>query len=137
MVIYNFEDTEVLNIPGKKLIILRDPFNWIASRLQVGLQQHRTHMWKNHVRSNEQKIIFNKWFLDRAYRKEVCDMLNLNFTDDGLDEVFWHGSSSFDGSTFDGKAQEMKVLERYKKWENDKKYLSLIDEEMKQLWSYG
>ena len=76
----------------------------------------------------------NEWFSDIDYRKQLAKTLDIPFTDAGLNEVrdIMKGSS-FDGRQFDGKAQEMKVLERWKEYKDDDKYWEYIDDEMVEL----
>ena len=132
--VYNFEDKEIFPIKGKRIVIIREPKNWIASRLKINinLQRRRINIWKNHARSNLFKIIFDEWFVDKEYRKYICKELGLTFTDKGLNDVFWHGQSSFDKHKFNGAAQRMKVLERWKEFRDDAN--RIVDEEMKKLF---
>lgn len=58
---------------------------------------------------------FNQWFVDVEYRKNLAAQLGLEFTDAGLNEVSPAADgSSFDSTAFQGNAQAMRVLERYK-----------------------
>jgi hypothetical protein len=69
-------------------------------------------------------ILYDKWFMDEAYRRQVTDDLNarwglrLVYNEDALNTVVncekW--GSSFDGHAFQGKAQEMNVLRRYEQF---------------------
>jgi hypothetical protein len=72
-------------------------------------------------------VVFDQWFSSIKVRKRLAKSLNLNFTDAGLNEVRkFGGGSSFDSDSFNGKAQEMKVLERFKICEKDPEYLFLM-----------
>ncbi len=60
-------------------------------------------------------VKFDHWFKFRAYRKQLAKRLQIPFTDDGLNDVPRFASgSTFDHREYDGKAQEMRVLERWK-----------------------
>lgn len=111
----------------KEAIILRDPRNWIASCLQVNAKP-LTHLYKNYFKDDRYKILYDLWFNSKKYRKKICSDLKLKFSDKGLNEVYLHGKSSFDKKEFDGKAQKMKVLERYKEFENNDLYKIKIKE---------
>lgn len=124
------ENKELDTNSSIRLVLLRDPYNWISSLTNV------------HDRSNEQMNVFisryielakepgiisyNDWFSNQDYRRKICKTLNLDFTDDGLQDVLIYGDgSSFDKRSMDGRAQQMKVLERWKiPIEGKHKYLS-------------
>ena len=60
-------------------------------------------------------ILYNKWFTDQEYRKEISKKLRLEFTDNGLQYVNNFGfGSSFDKKKYQGNAQAMKVNERWR-----------------------
>jgi len=147
---WNFKE---LTPDGKTVLIVRDPYNFIASCLQrlknppdagatdVGIQlPARIKEWKRHARqalygseSTEpiEVINFNEWFLSEEYRRGICDRLGLEFTDRGLNKVMNFGSgSSFDREKFDGNAQEMKVLTRYATWKDHTAFKHLVDDEI-------
>lgn len=74
-------------------------------------------------------VEFDKWFQSKDYRKFLADKLHFEFkgaADFSRKYVSVNGNgSSFDGRTFDLKANEMKVLERDKEFLDDKEYLGL------------
>jgi hypothetical protein len=118
LVIYNFEDVPVYDTGMKRLIIIRDPWNWKASRRKSRLAL-RDDIWKQHALHPTSKVLFNYWVKDVEYRKNLCKSLSIHFTDAGFDEVFWHGKSHFDN---------MDVLERYKEVK------VTVSPEMEKLW---
>tara|TARA_Y100000034_G_scaffold50804_1_gene62537 strand:+ start:767 stop:1564 length:798 start_codon:yes stop_codon:yes gene_type:complete len=164
--LYNIEDLSIAEYNERKMwnfgelannsktfLILRDPFNFIASCLQrlknppdegardVGIQlPQRLAIWKEHAyhilnggaTTRELHFInFNEWFLSEEYRKSLCDKHSLVFTDHGVNKIMNFGNgSSFDREKFDGEAQKMNVLTRYKDWENHKAFQHLIDDEI-------
>lgn len=63
---------------------------------------------------------YNTWFQDRGYREEIAAQLDLPFSDAGLQTVSsGGGGSAFDRMSFDGKAQDMGVLDRWRGMEDD------------------
>jgi hypothetical protein len=90
-------------------------------QLYVGI-----HLYKQAV-PNLITISYNDWFLHKEYRKKIAERLNILFTDKGFLEVLPHGGgSTFDGTSFDGRADQMKVLERWKEFEDDREMKSLL-----------
>ena len=127
------------------VLILRDPFNLFASRLRQPHQMVKpktaVRIWKQHARQFLQRpdrlrhtpvlINYNQWFTDVDYRRQVAQQMGLRFTDEGRDRVpTVFGGSSFDGLQYDGRASQMKVLERWRYWIDDEAYTSLFDEEL-------
>ena len=139
---------------SRTILILRDPFNFIASCLQrlkdppdagatdVGVQlPQRLKVWKEHARQvlyqseSDQDIYFinfNEWFQSHDYRRKICSDLGLVHTDAGVNQVMNFGNgSSFDREKFNGSAQEMSVLTRYKSWEHHPAFKHLVDDELR------
>lgn len=136
------------------LIVLRDPFNNFASLLQwaqssgyafpADVLQQVNCLWKQYAREflGETRhlgdgglmVNFNRWFAERAYRHRICARLGVEFSDAGLQEVAdWGPASSFDGVRYQGRAQQMKVEERWRKFRSDPYYRSLFDRETLEL----
>jgi hypothetical protein len=136
----------VLNV-----LILRDPFNLFASRLRwlrgrkgTGLlkdPQQWVALWKEYAREatdvtdhvpNRVLVSYNAWCLSESYRRELAAQLGLPFTDAGRQEVARWGPTvwgdSFDGLQYDGRAEDMKVLERWKQFRDDPVYRSLFED---------
>lgn len=116
------------------LLILRDPFNLAASRLQWGVERPdrvRTalELWKSYAREFvgdlntlpfKIPVSFNAWTSDRAYREQLAARLGLPFTDAGFEDVHgFGGGSSFDGTAFDGRASAMAVHDRWRRRVDD------------------
>ena len=139
--------------PDKKIIIIREFKNWIASLVKhmqsdetaSKTQEQRSLMYiylrtylehaQYFLSSNDYTtILYDKWFSDEDYRKQIVSELGLEFTDMGRDKVSKHGrGSSFDGLDYNGKALEMNVLERYKTMINDSKYIEYISDNQEAL----
>lgn len=61
------------------------------------------------------KIFYDDFFISREYRQEKCREIGGIYTEKELQTVAHQGGySSFDKDSFQNRAQEMKVLERYK-----------------------
>ena len=72
-------------------------------------------------------INFNAWFVSQDYRKNLSKSLGLKFNDKGLNIVPETGEgSSFDHRKFDGKAQKMKILDRWKVLKDKSGFRSLF-----------
>lgn len=128
------------------VLVLRDAFNTFASvrhgkrRMRRRLRRFYGSQWKAYAREflgessflpvDTVKISFNSWFQDPDYRSRVAAELGLDHTDRGLDEVSKDGGgSSFTGQQFHTRAQDMKVLERWRHFADDPRYLSAFDAE--------
>jgi len=155
--IVSFEDTNLRNINPEKvdeiiqrgdmkgrfekfinIILLRDPFNLIASRIRGGwdtevAKAKAINLWKIHAREflgetsslqNKLLIKYNHWFSNEEYRKSISEQIGFPFTDDGKNILGYWGSS-FDGKTYRNNANEMDVLERWKKYSTHEWFLNL------------
>ena len=72
-------------------------------------------------------VKFNDWFSDVEYRKNLARILNLGFSDRGLNIVSsFGGGSSFEGMARDGEAQSMNVLNRWREMADDDLFLFLL-----------
>ncbi|HDL84731.1 MAG TPA: hypothetical protein ENH11_00080 [Candidatus Acetothermia bacterium] len=144
--IVGFEDRYPRPLAGTHLVVLRDPYNWLASRYEPSrLRKLRKtgyeppedgpflrsmlgwlNTWKTIAKlhpndfpptygnSRARVVLYNSWFLDEAYRRELAGWLGREFTDAGLNDINKQYGSSFDRHSYQGRAQEMKTLERYK-----------------------
>ncbi len=143
------------------LLILRDPYNWLASwyawqdelgirfRNDKAFRDHTINLWKDYARlylkwqTEESKgsrqeirisINYNQWVKSMEYRKALAQTLLINFTDKGRNKMSINGhGSSFDGMAFNGRASELNVLERWKQFESDPEFRALFDDEIKNL----
>lgn len=120
------------------ILLLRDPWNLFASRAafrrkcQLGnLSRKAVDCWLEHAEKYTAgcplclpglrlRVSFNRWFRVREYRAEIAAALGLELTDARLQDLPpYHlandpaEGSSFDGTRFRGRAQEMGVLDRY------------------------
>jgi hypothetical protein len=149
MWLFNFEDQWITKTQNKflewsqhvfvfesvtRLVLVRDPYNLFASRSRdkrIDLAGHEAKkLYKSHMNTvmNDSDFVginYNRWFAEKEYRKRLAVRLNIPFTDEGISAIIWPGESTFDGSDYDGRAQEMNVFERWKQLEGD-----FIDTEM-------
>lgn len=72
-------------------------------------------------------VSFNDWFGDLEYRRGLSNHLGLEFSDRGVNSVSAYGcGSSFDGTTLQGKAQSMQVLNRWREMMDDDLFRFLL-----------
>ena len=151
LIVRNFEGERVKIYKKSNaipVIILREPRNWLASKYKLIPDQlfnngkitkftlnirKEMELWKKHAQSDVYTIFFDEWFQNKEYRKSICKYFGLKFNDKGLNDVFGHGKSGFDDFYYDGKAQHMNILNRWKHYEIQIK--SMIDPEMIEIWN--
>jgi hypothetical protein len=123
------------------LIILRDPFNLLVSRWhkpgvvpKLKDDSEILDRWEIYAEEylgvtnfiqDKVAVNYNLWFSSLDYRKQLSGQFELSFTDAGLNVVPKSASgvgSSFDKTTYDGRGNQMKVLERWKPFQNDKRF---------------
>jgi len=137
---------EWLGISERRLdvLLIRDPYNLFASRLRsrgtlTGLNhlEKEIDLWKQYAREylgidrelNKERVFvnFNEWFTNRTYRRSLAHSLGLQFTDRGLEEMssdfIW---SSFDGAFYNGRAQQMKLDQRWRDYAYDRDYRGIF-----------
>lgn len=121
------------------VLIIRDFYNNLASLLKSKIHYLDAHKakWIAHAKEvlgytrmlgDCRTILYNRWFTSKGYRQVICRSLGYKFTDAGLNEVPFVGST-FDGCTYNGNAQQMDVLHRYKTCADNERYQELIRDE--------
>jgi len=116
------EDASMIDARGYKRVV-RYMKHWkIYAREHLGLT--------NYLPNNSICISFNKWFLDEDYRVEIANKLDLDYSDFALNVVgaVMGGGSSFNGLNYDGRAQQMKVLDRWKVFEENSIYNGIFEQ---------
>jgi len=153
--LYSFEDIDLDNKILKKyilknkpvvIIILRDPYNWLASTIKRKDCSHQQLLVKknilikylaqatrlaDHLGSPTITINYNKWVTDIDYRKEICTTLDLSFSisaDSSILEVpDFGGGSSFEGTT-PIKEKHDNVFNRWQEYVSDPVYRELLND---------
>ncbi len=130
------------------LLVLRDPRNLFASRLASGygwLQDELvSRIWAQHareflglrrnLRQERLMVSYNEWVTSRAYRRRVAEALGLEFDDRAAHKVpAAAGGSSFDGTAYDGYAEEMPVLHRWHPYIGDERFNRLLTHPIREL----
>ena len=129
------------------LLVVRDPFNLFASRTKMGAALSpgiARKMWKQHAREalgetrrikRELVVVrYNLWAKDDAYRAALAERLGLGAGEADIDRVAaCNAGSSFDGLTYDGRAREMPVEDRWRAYADDPAFRAIFDEEMMRL----
>ncbi|HEY8966640.1 MAG TPA: hypothetical protein VIM58_09360, partial [Candidatus Methylacidiphilales bacterium] len=143
-----------LDAPLRIVVILRTPFNTLASMMRGLTPTPPNHLeaedfaraWSGYARECAGEtshlapfgtvvpLLYDRWFIDAAYRAELAARLGLQFDDSGLGEMSVNGL----GSSFEKSEQvdprRLKVLERWREFENDPRYRrSLADAELLRL----
>ncbi len=102
----------------KPILLLRDPYNMAASRIKAG-RNSELDTWIHHAQAfldttNIVCINFNKWFTDVSYRCDISQQLDIA-PNKHISSISPHGrGSSFDGRKYQGRAQDMDLLNRWK-----------------------
>jgi len=132
---------------GEKVAILNKPFltnpkvmpysKWTCSSMS------RIDMFNQYMRQclGEEDLIgekfyhisYNRWFADEEYRKELCNELDLPYSEGDMDYVPPRGGgSSFDGLNFKNRGSEMDVLGRWEKYKDNKRFSKLLTSKVRE-----
>lgn len=134
------------------LLILRDPFNLLASRLKSQFMDVNapgktvSDLWVEYaqefvgetdwLRSPKLCINYNRWCVDSEYRQSLADTLQIPYQAIKTDKVSGcGGGSSFDGFAFQGQATAMDTQGRWRHYQDQPHYRALFKNS--QLWHYG
>jgi len=137
----------------REVLVHRDPYNLLASHRKWRPEEfdrpeyvpRLLALWKLYAReflrtteylADPVCVNYNRWFIDPGYRTGLIRALDLPVAADlGVPaEVSpYGGGSSFDKSTMDGQAAQMKVLERWKAFDGRQPLTELIDAETQEL----
>lgn len=131
----------------RNAILLRDPYNHFASLIRSKMMGPRGYgyyrrMWlqyardiagkKNYFRSNFVFINYNKWVVDKLYKKRTAEQLGFE-TDGSLYSRVpsYGGGSSFQGAG--GDATSLQVGTRWEAYRDDEGFRGLFDAEVVEL----
>lgn len=120
---------------NESLVIVRDPANLFASRIewekgvktplaedhQAVIHDMELSVWRAQYELAKSQsagmISFNRWVEDVDYRRELVESRGIAFTDARRDAVSASGGgSSFDALQFDGRARDMAVNDRWRRY---------------------
>ena len=119
-----------------RILCIRDPKNNYASLKSSGTGREKKESfvenWMEYAHTalptkDMIVVIYDKWFTNIEYRKNISKQLELKFSDKNLNSIFRSGSS-FNGFDFDGRAQQMDVLNRWKNYEGTSDMERIITE---------
>ncbi len=137
------------------VLILRDPFNWLASwtknafKKSIAVQEHRWNtvdqyidMWKEHAREflgdtkhmgDKVTINYNDWFLKEEYRKEISQKVGDRFSDKTITEIFGWGAHRGAISSFENEEENVRdfaLLDRWHYLKDMPQFKCLLDDEL-------
>ena len=127
-----------------KIIVLRDIHNYLASLLAAWFNSNdqvepMMVLYKSYARQ-AQKVVdgdssfvfinFNSWFLSKDYRIKTAERLGFKTNGAAFKRVPTNGGgSSFDGMAYMGRADEMQVLQRWKHYQNNLQYQTILQDQ--------
>lgn len=127
------------------LLILRDPRNLFASRLASGYGWLRdelvSRVWSQHAREflglrrnlRQERLVvsYSDWVTSADNRRKLAEALDLDFDDRAAHKVpAAAGGSSFDGTAYDGHAEQMPVLRRWHNFIGDPRFHRMLTPEV-------
>ena len=93
------------------------------------LEHAKEFVGETSILRNKLLVDFNRWFSVPQYRQELAHIVGRPFSDRALQHIPRNGGgSSFNGFTFDGRAQKMDVLDRWKMYRHEPRFHKLIEE---------
>jgi hypothetical protein len=127
------------------LLVLRDPWNWLASRRRAEPARPlagtpELAVWKGQAREALRRtrhlepllaVDFRRWVLEPSYRRDLAAALGLPWTDAGFQEVALPGLSSF--ATDAVRADNAVVLDRWREFQDDPEVQAALDAEVREL----
>ena len=157
--IYNIEDFDICDLDKydfrnfhnicdndyiQFILVLRDPFNWIASSLKTNSDisieiDKRISLWlkqanlffNKDVYQYIYRLNYNNWFISDEYKKELSKIFQLDSWENNINSTSPRGGgSSFDGMHMKNKAKDMKVLDRWQYYQRTDKFATLFSSEL-------
>jgi hypothetical protein len=126
----------------KQIIILRNILNNIASFAPFGGKalfetDVFLDLWASYadeflgntnILPDKVPVNFDSWFAEETYRRDLADRVGGTFSDSKLNEIDTNwGKSSFDRMEYQGRAQELKVLDRWRVFLEHPGFLKLVN----------
>jgi len=131
------------NIQSTDFLIVRDPYNWLASIFAHGTIAKSLgysldlndalrlliQAYIDNFSCNITIINFNKWFSDSTYRIQLAERLQLPIHHRGIEHIAEHGwGSSFEDLQLQNRASQMRVLERWKYYADDEDFKNIFQQ---------
>jgi len=154
--LFSFEDIDIEDlslckyVKGSKpvvILILRDPYNWLASSIrhekssEALLASKKGYLIKyleqvlgirNYLDQHCIDINYNRWVTEVNYREAVCTRLGIHFNiaadKSVMDIQEFGGGSSFDGLGSRGGELHGRIFERWKQYSSDEFYRGLLND---------
>jgi len=112
-----------------RVYIIRDVYNCLASQMRVPqfhirdntniynnlmniIKQYYNHYLSHKETNDSFYILYNRWFVDKEYRRSIIEKMGLEFTDKGLNQRLMGFKYDEDNNT--SNAQKMKVFDRWR-----------------------
>ena len=137
-----FDHSNITYESRTDILILRDPFNHLASRYKAGFFKQnqvyttaliyglilaREYAGHTNFCKNKIQINYNRWTTDIDYRKRLSAIFGTIFSDEKLNVVAKDGGgSSFNQFEYQGNAGKMETTNRWKHFINNKSYMSIF-----------
>ena len=113
------------NKRGIIVLQTRDLLNWFASYYRASQTYNRrmvsiwwaisAEVYRPHLFPDAVRLIYDRFFVERAYREDICRQIGGTYNEDVLEVVLPNGDgSSFSKTQCDGRAHDLDVLNRYK-----------------------
>jgi hypothetical protein len=144
-----------IHLPRQVVLLLRDPFNTLASRLAMARRYHPESscgeiwnstnrcfptLWKQYAREfvephylpHAVRVNFNRWYASVDYRREISQRLGWSFDDRGFaSRDGWRFSQ---GSSFgETDPQHLNLLDRWQHFRDDQCFRRCFDDETRRL----
>jgi len=154
--LYSFEDTDIENpflnnyIRSRNpvvILILRDPYNWLASSIKHNRNSpdllyvkkrmlvkylEQALKRRNYLRQPVVIINYNKWVNQPGYRQHLCEELAIPFSEEADSSVEniqdFGGGSSFDGLAADSGVLKSAIFRRWEDYVSDPFYQDFFND---------
>ena len=139
----------------KYVILLRNPFNNLASLMQARENSRYPDSWfvkeiklfrKNWIAYSKEVVgetnylkkkivlVYDKWVTSEEYRRQKAEEIRLDFNDKNFGKMP-HAGSSFDDFVFSNNAYNMNVCNRWLKYKDNAKFNKILfDDELLNLY---
>lgn len=138
--------SESKSLARRRLVVLnlRDPFNTFASLCNLLSDSVRIRelsvVWTGYAKEilgetsyfgpkKSAHALFNKWCSSKSYREELSVLLGLSHNDQNFRSMMpYGGGSSFDGMSYQNRADQMNLKSRWEKKKDNPGYIKIFNE---------